>query len=119
MSWATGASKLRAVGLVAAQRVTDEQAEELVGGIEAASPEAVQELSTKLNAQLASTVSDPAAASWFKLFNKIDEDGSGKISFTCAATASRSARAARPCPYSQPLNSAHRRSSACAGNSHG
>ena len=116
MSWATGASKLRAVGLVAAQRVTDEQAEERVGAIEAASPEAVQELSVKLNAQLVGVVSDPAAASWFKLFNKIDEDGSGKISFTCAA-ATPGARASSALAH--PLRHAPLSLCLCAENSHG
>ena len=48
--------------------------------VEAASEYQVVALSTKLNNAM-QFVSDPAARSWVKLFNKIDEDGSGKITY--------------------------------------
>ena len=49
-------------------------------GVEAADQERVVEMSKKLNEAL-NFVPDPAARSWVKLFNKIDEDGSGKMAY--------------------------------------
>ena len=41
----------------------------------------VTDLAVRLNGQLNKVVADPGARSWVKLFNKVDEDGSGKISY--------------------------------------
>ena len=49
-------------------------------GVEAADQERVVEMSKKLNEAL-NFVPDPAARSWVKLFNKVDEDGSGKMAY--------------------------------------
>ena len=38
-------------------------------------------LSRRLNKQIAIAITDPLARGWFKLFNRLDKDGSGKISF--------------------------------------
>ena len=51
-----------------------------LAGVEPADHERVVEMSKKLNEAL-QFVPDPAARSWVKLFNKIDEDGSGKMAY--------------------------------------
>ena len=80
MGWQSGAGKIRAIGLMASGNMSDDQIAGALDALEAASQELVTDLSRKMNAQLVK-VPDPAARSWVKLFNKIDEDGSGKITY--------------------------------------
>ena len=54
---------------------------ELLAEIQAADDETVRSLSEKLNDQIPKVITDPGARGWFKLFQQMDADGSGKIAF--------------------------------------
>ena len=50
-------------------------------GVPAVDDKVLLALSRRLNKQIAIAITDPLARGWFKLFNQLDKDGSGKISF--------------------------------------
>lgn len=54
---------------------------ERLAEVPAADDEVVRQISEKLNDQIPKVITDPRARGWFKLFQQMDADGSGKIAF--------------------------------------